>query len=80
MHQPFDGASCDHKALPHHLPPDFAHAASREVHGEHTGYLGFEGDILPRLRRQARWIPSLRDVFVVGGWGVRQDKADRFDA
>ena len=79
MHQPFDGATGDHEALPHHLPPYLAHAVDREVLGEHAGYLGFDRQILPRPRRQPRWILSLRDVFVVGGWGDRQDTADRLD-
>ena len=49
-HQPFHGTTGNHEALPHHLPPDLAHAVDGEVLGEHTGYLGFEGRILPRPR------------------------------
>ena len=36
MHQPFDGATGDHEALPHHLPPYLTHAVDREVLRKHA--------------------------------------------
>jgi hypothetical protein len=78
-HQPFHGTARDRKALPHHLPPDLAHAVDREVLREYASDLGLEDQILTRPCRQTRWILSLRDVLVVGGWGDRQDTADRLD-
>ncbi len=79
MHQPFDGATGDHKALPHHLPPYLPHAIDREVLREHASNLGLEDQILTRPCRQTRWILSLRDVLIIGGWSDRQDTADRLD-
>jgi hypothetical protein len=71
-HQPRDRTAGDGHALPHHLPPDLAHAVDREVLGEHARDLGLEGRILPCPRRQARRILSLRGALVAGGWGDRQ--------
>ena len=79
MHQPFDGATGDHEALPHHLPPYLPHAVDRKVLREHASDLGRDDQILTRPCRQTRWILSLRDVLVVGGWGDRQDTVDRLD-
>ena len=60
-------------------PPDLADTVDREVLGEHARDLGFKDRILPRPRRQACRIPSLRDALAVSGWGDRQDAADRLD-
>jgi hypothetical protein len=79
MHQPFDGATGDHKALPHHLPPYLPHAVDGKVLREHASDLGLEDQIFTGSCRQTRWILSLRNVLVVGGWGDRQDTADRLD-
>lgn len=51
------------------MPPDLAAAVNREILSEPTGYVEFEGRILPRPRRQARRM-SLRNVLVISGWGI----------
>ena len=72
-------ATGDHKALPHHLPPYLPHAVDGKVLREHASNLGLEDQILTRPCRQTRWVLSRRDVHGVGGWGERQDTADRLD-
>jgi hypothetical protein len=78
-HQPLDGAAGNVEPFAHHLSPDLADAVNREVLGEHSSYLGLEGNIAPRPRRQAQWILSLRDMLMISGWGDRQNVADRLD-
>ena len=69
-HQPFHGAARDRKALPHHLPPDFAHPVDREVLGEHAGVLGLRARSR-RARADSNTIRTARsrtsgaDLFVV---------------
>lgn len=45
----------------------------------HPRDLGLKRHITPSPRRQAQWILSLPDTFVVSGQGDRQDSADRLD-
>ena len=78
-HQSRDRTSGDGHALAYHMPPDLAHTLDREILGEHARDLGLESNIVPCPRRQACRILSLRDTLVVGGWGDRQDTADRLD-
>ena len=76
-HQSRDATAGDRKALPHHLPPDLADTVDREVLGEYARDLGLKDRVLPRSRRKAGRIPFLCDTLVVGGWGDRQNAADR---
>ncbi len=78
-HQPLDGAAGDGETLPPHLSPDLANTVHFEVLGEHARNRGLEILIAPRPRGQAIWILSLGNMLVVGGWGDRQNPADRLD-
>ena len=78
-HQPLDGTSGYGEPFPRHLPPNLAHAVNGEVLGEHARDLRLERQVTSCSRRQAQWIQSLCDMLVIGGWGDRQDIADRLD-
>ncbi len=65
-HQPSDRAAGDIEALPLQLPPDLADTIDPEVGLEHAPHLDCERSITPRPRRQAQWIPSPRDMSMVG--------------
>ncbi len=65
--------------FPLQLPPDLANAIDAEVLPEDTTYLDLQADIAAGTDRQAIHVQSLGDVLVVGGWGNRQQPADRLD-
>ena len=78
-HQPLHRAAGDGEALPLQLSPDLSRAVDGEVLGEHPGDLGLQTQVPARPRRQPGGIAPLGELRVVGGWGDRQNLADRLD-
>lgn len=78
-HKPSDGAAGDVEALSLQLPPDLAHAIDLKVLIEHPAYLDLHGHVTTGAGRQATHVRALGNDLVVGGWGNRQQPADRLD-
>lgn len=78
-HQPCNGAAGHAKALPLHLTPDFTHAIDAEIVLKHTPDFGLQGHVTTGTSRQTRGISLLGTIQIIGGWGDRQNAADRLD-
>src|SRR5690606_38586317 len=78
-HQARDTAPGNVKAFPLHLPPHLAYAVNAEVLGKDPHDLRLEGLITLASGRSPGRIAALGNVFVVAGWGDRQNPADRLD-
>jgi hypothetical protein len=78
-HQSLHSAAGNRDALALHLSPDFAHAVDSEVLREHAGDLGLQLHVTTGSGRKLLGIAPLRHTLVIGGWGDRQDFADRLD-
>jgi hypothetical protein len=73
-------AASNVKALPPpHLAQHLSNTIDLEVGIEHALYFGLQGLVTPNTRRQARGIATLASALAVGGWGDRQNLADRLD-
>ena len=79
LHQPRDSAAGDVKPFALHLSPNRAHAIDHEVLGENPGSLGLQCHIPSRAQRELLRVGPLGDMIVKGGWGDRQNAADRLD-
>src|ERR671933_2900395 len=78
-HEACDRAAGDLEALALQLPPELANAIDPEVLVEHTLDLALEHLVsLGPLAAPGR-IAALGGVLMGGGWGDRQDPADRLD-
>jgi len=78
-HKPSDGAAGDVVTLPLQLSPDLAHAIDMEVLVEHPAYLDLHGDVASGAGRQTVDVRAFGDDIIIGGWGNRQQPADRLD-
>ena len=79
LHQPGHGAAGNREAFPIQLTPDLAHAVDAPVLLEDALDLGPQDCVAPGTIRQPGRIGPPRQVIVVGGWGDRQNSADRLD-
>ncbi len=79
LHQPGDCATGDIEAFPIQLMPNLAHPVDPPVRLAHALDLGPQRRVPPGTIRQPGRIGPLRQVVIIGGWGDRQNLADRLD-
>ena len=79
LDQPCHNATCQIGPFPDELPLDVPGAVAPPVLFRHTQDLGPQGCVAQGAIRQPGRIGPLCEVTVVGGWGDRQNRADRLD-
>ncbi len=79
LHQARHCALGNRVAFAQQLAPDLAHAIDAEVLLEHPRYLRHQRGIAPGPRTLPGRVAAAGGMRVVGGWGDRQQLADRLD-
>lgn len=79
-HQPLDRASGNFEPFASHLPPHLANTIDAEILGEDPHDLRLQRLVSSRTDGQPRRVAAFGIVVMIGGWGDRQNPADRLDS